>query len=360
MEKIKAGLIGCGRMGAFTSEKVRKNAPSFWFPLSHYDALMNHPFICEIAASDGDENNLGRMGTEYDLKNLYLNPLEMLQDFKPDLLTIATRTNGRALLIKQGVESGVRALHIEKPLCNSMKELSLLEALLKNSNIYATYGAIRRFLPVYQNAVKIAKSGEYGNLKEIKISFGSAMLFWTHPHAIDLMLYAASGSKVIGVQAFLAGVSEGLYKTNILSDPLVISATVYFESGLTGCITQSLGSDMTLTCEDAEISVRGDGHVTDIYKAQAGKTYPVRRPLAIDNGDVTFGGTFLAIDELIGCLRGDKDRINSNAENKKDILLGQRVIFAMVQSHIENSRIIDLEEIDPQMKIEAITNGKFA
>jgi hypothetical protein len=48
------------------------------------------------------------------------------------------------------------------------------------------------------------------------------------------------------------------------------------------------------------------------------------------------------------------------SENKKDILLGQRVIFAMVQSHIENSRIIDLEEIDPQMKIEAITNGKFA
>ena len=360
MEKIKAGLIGCGRMGAFTSESVRKNAPSFWFPLSHYEALACHPFISEIAVSDEIKNNLDKMGDTFSINRRYLNSLEMLRDFKPDLLAIATRTIGRATLINQGIESGVRALHLEKPLCNSVEELNFLETSLSSSSIYATYGAIRRFLPVYQNAVRIARSGEYGKLKEVKISFGSAMLFWTHPHAIDLMLYAADGSRVIGVQASLAGAEEGIHKTDILSDPIVISATIYFESGLVGNITQSLGSDITLTCESAEISVRGDGHATHIYMAKAGKRYPSLSALEIDKGNIAFGGTYLPIDELIGCLKGEVDKLKSNVNNKKDILIGQRIIFAMAQSHIENSKIIGLDEIDPQLKIAAITNGKYA
>ena len=43
MSKIKSAVIGCGRMGAFTSENVKKHAPKCWFPLSHIEALINCP-----------------------------------------------------------------------------------------------------------------------------------------------------------------------------------------------------------------------------------------------------------------------------------------------------------------------------
>ncbi|QDC47520.1 Gfo/Idh/MocA family oxidoreductase [Candidatus Methylopumilus universalis] len=360
METLKAGLIGCGRMGAFTSEVLRKNAPAFWFPLSHLEALSNHSSISEIAVTDENKSNLDRAREVYDIKKYYLTTSQMLEEFKPDLLAIATRTKGRADLISKGIDSGSRAFHVEKPLCNSVKELAFIESKLKESNIFATYGAIRRFMPVYRNAVKFANSGQYGKLIEVKINFGSGMLFWTHPHAIDLILFAASGDKVVGVQASLSGIVEGQCSREILSDPIVISATIYFESGLVGCITQSHGSDMILTCEGAEIGVRADGHVTDIYVSPAGKRYPEFEPFSMDKERDILGGTYLPINQLVQCLRGDLESIKSNLKNKNDMLLGQKIIFAMAQSHLENSKIIDLNSIDPQLQIAAITNGKYA
>ncbi len=36
---ISAAVIGCGRMGAFTSEGVRRHAPRAWLPLAHAEAI---------------------------------------------------------------------------------------------------------------------------------------------------------------------------------------------------------------------------------------------------------------------------------------------------------------------------------
>jgi scyllo-inositol 2-dehydrogenase (NAD+) len=360
VELLKAGLIGCGRMGAFTSDVVRKFAPNFWFPLSHLEALSSHSLISEIAVTDHDKGNLDRAKEEYGIKKYYLSVNQLLEKFRPDLLAIATRTNGRADLIIKGIDSGVRAFHLEKPLCNSLNELDFLESKLGKSNIFATYGAIRRFMPVYKNAVKEATSGLYGKLIEVKINFGSAMLFWTHPHAIDLMLFAAGGAKVVGVQASFSGVVGGKCSGEILSDPTVISAAIYFENGLVGCITQSHGSDMILTCEGAEINVRADGHITDMYISPIGKRYPEFKPYPLDKGGRMLGGTYLPINQLVECLGGKLESIKSNLRNKNDMLVGQKIIFAMAQSHLEGSKIVDLNSIDPKMKIAAITNGKFA
>ena len=60
MEKIKAALIGCGRMGAFTSKDVKSYAPKCWFPLSHLEALKTSDSIEIVAISDFSKNNLDR------------------------------------------------------------------------------------------------------------------------------------------------------------------------------------------------------------------------------------------------------------------------------------------------------------
>ena len=40
METIDSAVIGCGRMGAFTSEIVTRYCPPCWMPLSHIQALL--------------------------------------------------------------------------------------------------------------------------------------------------------------------------------------------------------------------------------------------------------------------------------------------------------------------------------
>ena len=60
----------------------------------------------------------------------YADYRQLLDALRPELVTVATRTPERADIIAAAVAAGARALHLEKPLCNSVAQLAHLEALL--------------------------------------------------------------------------------------------------------------------------------------------------------------------------------------------------------------------------------------
>ena len=51
--------------------------------------------------------------------------------------------------IKDAINAGVKAIHLEKPICNSVKQLEELFSLVKNNDISLTYGTIRRYFDIY-------------------------------------------------------------------------------------------------------------------------------------------------------------------------------------------------------------------
>ena len=67
MEKIRSAVIGCGRMGAFSSELMLKSGPSCWFPLSHIEALMGFDVISIEAICDVNISLLERAKSRYDV-----------------------------------------------------------------------------------------------------------------------------------------------------------------------------------------------------------------------------------------------------------------------------------------------------
>ena len=90
----------------------------------------------------------------------------------------------------------MRALHVEKPLCNSMAEWQALVERLTREDAFVTYGALRRHLPVFRAALAHAQSGALGELREVRVQLGAGSLFWTQTHAIDLLLFAAGGRRL--------------------------------------------------------------------------------------------------------------------------------------------------------------------
>lgn len=356
--KLKAALIGCGRMGAFTSESVLKYSPGCWFPLSHADAISAHPKLRLIAVCDTDPEILEKAAAKFDIHRRYLDPGELLRREQPTLLALATRTHGRAQLIQAAVEEGTHAIHAEKPLCNSVVELQSLVSVLHRPDVFLTWGAIRRFFGVYRQAVSLAKSGRYGELREVRVQMGSAPLYWTHPHSIDLLLFAAGGRQIEGVQARMTNVVNKSTSVHIDSDPIIVAASIYFDGGLVGHITQAIGSDFILSCEKAEISVRADGTRLELYTS-TNSIYPVAVDLEIEP-DASPNGTLGPISQLVQCLNADPSAIKANDELKRDIFTAQLISFAMLQSHLEGSRIIGLSSIDPKMIINAKTNGRYA
>jgi scyllo-inositol 2-dehydrogenase (NAD+) len=347
-------------MGAFTSETLHGQIPDFWFPLSHAEAVLRHERLQLNALCDTSAEAVAKAAKAYHVVATYIDARKLLDDVRPQLLCIATRTVGRADLMLDAAEMGVRAMHVEKPLCNSVSELDRLTTLLSRGDVFTTYGAVRRFMSVYRFAKRLADSGRYGPLREIRVNFGTAALYWTHPHSVDLILFAAGSRRVTGVQCRLSGVVAGSTQTEIENDPTIASATLYFEDGVTGIITQALGADLVLCCKDAEIAVRANGARVEIYSSRDGAIFPSARPFDGPLPVADAEGTFAPISELVGCLDGEASAVAHNAVNRRDILLGQQILFALVQSHLENSRIVAPDAADPNMVIHARTGDRYA
>lgn len=359
---VKAAVVGCGRMGAFTSNAVKRFAPAAWLPLAHAEAIVAHPRLALVSLCDANADALARAAEAYGVAATYADYGEMAQAVRPDLVGIATRTLGRADIIRRFFESGTRAAHVEKPLCNSVDELQAIEALLADGSRFMTYGTVRRHFAAYRDAVALAHSGRLGALKEIRVSFGAAALYWTHPHGIDLILFAAGGARrVVGIQAILGPTEQGDRPGVIVNDPEVRAATIWFDDGLAGHIGRAPGMDFALGCETGEIVVASDGRETRISEAVGEDPYPQLRIVDQIPGEAEANtGTLGPIAQLVDCLEGDVRAREANAALRRDILLGQRIAFAMLQSNLEGGRVVTLDAIDPSLCLLGRTGANFA
>ena len=359
-------VIGCGRMGAFTSASVRAYGPSCFLPSAHAEAMEMAKGLRLVALCDADMAAVERAGQLYAGASLYTEAGALLDEHAPDLIGLATRTIGRADLIERCLEAGTRALHVEKPLCNTLSELERLEERLAPDDVFVTLGAVRRHFAVYQHALEQARSGVYGALLASHAEFGARTLYWSHPHTVDLLLFAAAGARVEAVQARLGAV-EGEGAT-ILNDPVVLEVSVWFEGGYSGHITRMSGTDWRLACETAQIAVVGNGSsvwrsgrpMLDANAPDPGPAgaYPYHEPERLPLPSCGKAeGALAPLTQLIACLNGDREAQRANAAIKRDILTGQRILFAIAQSHLEGGRPVALSAIDPALRIEARTKG---
>lgn len=357
-------VIGCGRMGAFTSASVRDYGPACFLPGAHAQAIAMQETVELVALCDPDGGALDRAGAHYGIDRLYTDTQALLDGGAPDLAGIATRTIGRADIIRDCIAAGTRALHVEKPLCNSVAELALLEPVLAREGVFMTLGALRRHFAIYRHALEQAQSGAYGDLLAAYGESGARTLYWSHPHTVDLMVFAAQGARVEAVQARLGPVQrDGVTITN---DPVVLDAGIWFEGGFSGHITQMPGNDWRLACQNAQIAVVANG--SSLWRsgpASAGTgagigtgTSPYHEPQRLDfTPPAASEGALCAIRQLAACLAGDAQAIAANAPIKRDIITGQKILFAIIQSHLEGGRPVALDEVDPAMVIEGRTGG---
>jgi len=353
---VPAAVIGCGRMGAFPSDRMRDHAPAAWFPLSHAEAIRATPGVTLAALCDRSPEALRRAADRYGVADCFTDHRDLPEGRVPLLAAIATRTPGRAGCMIDLAGRGTRAFHIEKPVCNSMAELERLQTLFDRGDVFVTLGALRRHFPIYRAARDHAAGGTLGTMLETQVELGRGQLFWAHPHSVDLLLFAAQGRAVRSVGARFDGVERK--GARILNDPVVVDAVIEFEGGLVGRIGRMPGNDWRLGCERGKVEVLGNGAALRVARAE-GDGFRLRESEEAIPPPGEAGGSAFAIRMLVACLAGNEAARAANAELKRDVATGQRVLFAMAQSHLEGGRPVTLGEIDPDLVIEGRT-GELA
>ncbi|MDB0053302.1 Gfo/Idh/MocA family oxidoreductase [Alphaproteobacteria bacterium] len=344
MEKIRSAVIGCGRMGAFSSDLMQKAGPKCWFPLSHIEALKEFNEISLDAICDVNPSLLEKARIRYSINHTYSDYYELFSNHEIDLLCVATRTPGRDKIIQIGIEHGVKAFHLEKPLCNSMTQLSKLESLVTSNNVCLSYGTLRRYLNIYQKAKDIVDSGKFGKLLQIQVNFGEAALLWTHPHSVDLILFFSGKRKLKAVQSHLSNVV--FIRDNIVeSDPVIEQSMMYFDDGLVGSISKIPGMDVVLGCEKGVITVESNGRQIAIKQAFNGSPYFEYSKDLITDACNKSQGTYSAISNLL-------ENLNKKDYQKNQfVFLGQKVLFGFVDSHLNNGKLIDIDMVSDKIKV---------
>lgn len=354
-DKLRVGLVGCGRIGAHTPPQVRAACPPGWLPLNHAEAITTTPGLELVAVCDTDAARAEATAKGFGASRWFSDYRRLIEKTRPDLLAIATRTDGRCDIIEFAATYGVRGIHAEKPLGRSRKELQRALRAVAAQGVKLSYGTTRRYMDAYREAKQMFAKGSFGALQQITLAFGHSATLWTHPHSVDLAVFFSGANEVESVQATCAIPSEAVTGLTVDADPKVENAFIQFTNGVRATLTCAGGLHTHLSGEHGTLTVRADGSCLewnrktapdDAYPLAHGRRLPV----------VTMSGTQRAFSELAEAVRTG----GPLGITPEEIALGCDLLFAMVWSSLQGGRRVSPAELPAQLTLTGRTGNLFA
>lgn len=178
--EYRAAVIACGRIS-------RAHA-------SGYAANSN---VKLVACADISPEALESFGSQFNIpaENRYLNYNEMLEQKKPDLVSVCSLHNLHSSMTIDAAAHKPKAILCEKPIALSLAEANAMIDACKSSDTLLIIGHQRRFGPQYIAAYEALKAGEIGDLLSIEThGHPGCSLLVDGTHTIDLIRwYAGEG-----------------------------------------------------------------------------------------------------------------------------------------------------------------------
>jgi len=198
MADLKTAIIGCGRIGFLLEEDPLRNKPC-----THFGGL-KAAGLKVTCACDINENRLNYFSAKTGLpsESAYSSFKKMFQEHKFDIVTIATWTESHTDIALEAVNSGTKAVILEKPLSHSLKSAkTLMDAAAANGcNIFVNHE--RRYDHRYRKTGEILKSGKIGKIKTVNARMltgpfrgesrpdqGGGSLLHDGTHLVDLLRF---------------------------------------------------------------------------------------------------------------------------------------------------------------------------
>lgn len=335
-------------MGADDGSRPSPSIPAGWLPLSHTEALVATGEIDLVGLCDTNEQRLIDRGRHYGITALHTDYRLLIDEVRPDIVTIATRTPGRIDIIRHACDRAVKGIYAEKPLANSINGCRRALDAVREHGVKLLYGVNRRYHSTYRQAREIVGSGELGEVREVTVDSGRAQLLWTHPHSVDLLLqFAGRNVRPDDAWALLDRASTSVVgDQRINSDPFVEHAVFRFDNGVIGTLSRAAGLNLRVAGAKGILTVHGDGSRIEID--QGSGPYFLERALVPPA--ITEGATVSAMRELVRQVRG-----GAACESPVFIEHGLRMLFGCVWSHMNGNVLVPLRNVPPDLMV----TGRF-
>ena len=161
MEKVKAAIVGLGRIASLLEEDSRREKPC-----THAGAIAANADCTLAAGCDTDEERRGLFAKRWGAA-VYANAAEMIRAQNPQILVIATHPDSHYHYCRLAADSGVPVVICEKPLADRLSDARKIAALEKRGITIITNHE-RRYSADYIKAKGILALGGLGDIQSVR------------------------------------------------------------------------------------------------------------------------------------------------------------------------------------------------
>ena len=284
-KKIKAGLIGFGRMGEFYLNEMKMS--------EEWDVV----YICDISKASRDyARTVSPEGTR-----IVSDSDIIFSDNDIDVVVLSTLANSRKELISKAIASGKHII-AEKPIADSLESEREMVALAESSGLVTTVNLYLRN-SWYHSAIKdFIKSGEIGETAIIRVCHMTPGLAPGEGHEYEGPAFHDCGMHYVDIARWYAESEYSTWHAQAIrmwdyKDPWWLQCHGTFANGIVFDITQGfvygqLSKDQTHNSYIDIIGTKGIARMTHDFKTATvelrgvTRTETVKKPFGGKNIDV--------------------------------------------------------------------------
>ena len=250
MERIRAALIGLGRVGSLLEEDTLREKPC-----THAGALASNQDCELVAGVDLEEERRMLFSQQWGCPT-YMDAQEMIKNHAPQLLHIATHPDSHLHYCQLAKKAGISVVVCEKPMAPTLAEARKIASLEESGAIRIIVNHERRYSRDYQEARRLIASESLGSLLSVQgtLYMGKTRrlldaLWEDGTHLVDAIMFLTGSRLTYAMRwgeklesqsgtAFLSGAVHGsqnpipvLLELGAGRDHLVFELTFSFELG---------------------------------------------------------------------------------------------------------------------------------
>ncbi len=339
----RVGLIGCGAIGSDIADAMEGGSIRIGLPYGHAPTYLSMTRVALVAAAEVNPGRREAFAQRWSFppQQIYAEYREMLAREQLDVVSIASPTPLHAEMALAALDSGARAIFLEKPIASNLVDAERVVAACARAGVPLVVNHTRRGDQVYRRARTLIADGAIGRLHSLTALLAQhLMLHGTH--SFDMLNYFAGASAhwISGHLDEPAGFDPGgsgyiLYENGVRA----------FVNGSTGGSIffriQAIGSEGELVIGNHELELyRRNPHseAGELLRHPFPLTLPARSPM------VTL------VDELLDALEGGPPPL-SNGQTATDALA---LIVALHASSAQDGKRISPRDVDRTMIIPSL------
>lgn len=343
MDKYKAAIIGCSRMGGFIDHEMESGG-HITLPYSHAAGY----YACErtsiVACSDVRVDVMKEFGELYDVpkERQYLDYRELIKNELPDIVSVATQPEHRAEIVIYAAEYGVKAIYAEKAMAASLKEADSMVDAVERNGVAFNLGTNRRWEPGYEKMREVINSGTLGMLKSL-IIYSTGSLFNTASHHLDLAMRLNNDQPAAWVQSLLPSVATedfARFEGNRLMEDPIGHGIVQFQNGVTAYALNTGHTGFEAICSQGVLTSYEPEKEWRLREVRGPKDHRGRRHL-IHGKFPEFqpaSSTLRIIEDLVHCL----DTGEAPQGGVRVARANTELIFSFIESQLRGGSKVDL------------------